>query len=120
MGRLAISRLPYPLRFAVCSAIAGLVYWPLARCARGLSRFGVPYQSAPLGWYADKSFYVMRTDAYDRFSTRLEKRFTRGEIEGMLKLAGFERVLFSDNAPFWCAVGIRSGVHASGPDGNFR
>ena len=47
----------------------------------------------------------MRTDAYDRFSTRLEKRFTRVEIEGMLKFAGFERVLFSDNAPFWCAVG---------------
>ena len=120
LGRLAVSRLPYSLRFAVCSAIAGLVYWPLARCARGLSRFGVPSQSVPLGWYADKSFYVMRTDAYDRFSTRLEKRFTRVEIERMLKLAGFERVLFSDNAPFWCAVGIRSDVHASAPDGNFR
>jgi hypothetical protein len=49
----------------------------------------------------------MRTDAYDRFSTRLEKRFTRIEIEQMLKSAGFENVRFSNREPYWCAVGIK-------------
>jgi hypothetical protein len=49
----------------------------------------------------------MRTDAYDRFCTRLEKRFTRPEIEAMLKRAGFVDVRFSDREPFWCAVGIK-------------
>ena len=51
----------------------------------------------------------MRTDAYDRFCTRLEKRFTRAEIEAMLDRAGFVDIRFSDSEPFWCAVGIKRG-----------
>jgi hypothetical protein len=49
----------------------------------------------------------MRTDAYDRFCTRLEKRFTRIEIESMLQRAGFEAIRFSDHEPYWCALGIK-------------
>jgi ubiquinone/menaquinone biosynthesis C-methylase UbiE len=106
-GRLVISRLPHPLRFVISQTIAALVYWPLARAARLLSRLGRSPRVLPLSYYADKSFYVMRTDAYDRFCTRLEKRFTRPEIEAMLKRAGFVDVRFSDREPFWCAVGIK-------------
>jgi hypothetical protein len=62
----------------------------------------------PLAYYADKSFYVMRTDAYDRFCTRLEKRFKRSEIERMLSRAGFTDIKFSDKQPFWCAVALKS------------
>lgn len=72
--------------------IAAVVYWPLARGARLLGSIGAA--SLPLSWYRDKSFYTMRTDAYDRFCTRLEKRFTRDEIEKMLSRAGFERIRF--------------------------
>jgi hypothetical protein len=50
----------------------------------------------------------MRTDAYDRFCTRLEKRFRRSEIQRMLTRAGFKSVTFCDKQPFWCAVGIKS------------
>jgi ubiquinone/menaquinone biosynthesis C-methylase UbiE len=106
-ARLVISRLPHPLRLAVSQTIAASVYWPLARFARLLSDLGISAQSVPLSYYADKSFYVMRTDAYDRFCTRLEKRFTRGEIETMLTRAGFGNIRFSDSVPFWCAVGIK-------------
>jgi hypothetical protein len=49
----------------------------------------------------------MRTDAYDRFCTRLEKRFTRSEIEAMLTRAGFADIRFSNSEPFWCAVGLK-------------
>jgi len=107
LARLMISRLPHVLRLAVSQAIAVLVYWPLARVARLASELGRSTKSLPLSYYADKSLYVMRTDAYDRFSTRLEKRFTRAEIEGMLQSAGFENVRFSDREPFWCAVAIK-------------
>lgn len=106
-ARLIISPLPHPLRLVVSQTIAALVYWPLARLARLLSQSGLSAQSVPLSYYADKSFYVMRTDAYDRFCTRLEKRFSRGEIETMLIRAGFGNVRFSDSVPFWCAVGIK-------------
>jgi ubiquinone/menaquinone biosynthesis C-methylase UbiE len=106
-GRLVISRLPHGLRYVVSQVIAALIYWPLARWATLLSRLGGSPRGLPLAYYADKSFYVMRTDAYDRFCTRLEKRFTRQEIEAMLDRAGFVDIRFSDREPFWCAVGIK-------------
>lgn len=114
LGRIVVSRLPHPVRLVVSQTVAALIYWPLARTAGLLSRFGVPFNSLLLSWYADKSFYVMRTDAYDRFCTRLEKRFTRIEVERMLCDAGFDDIRFSDGAPFWCAVGIRSAATRPG------
>jgi ubiquinone/menaquinone biosynthesis C-methylase UbiE len=108
LARVVISRMPHPLRLVISQTIAAAIYWPLARAARALSRRGKSPRALPLSYYADKTFYVMRTDAYDRFCTRLEKRFTRGEIEAMLERAGFLNVQFSDKEPFWCAVGIRS------------
>jgi ubiquinone/menaquinone biosynthesis C-methylase UbiE len=115
LARLVISRLPHPLRLAVSQTIAVSIYWPLARVARLLSIVGLSPRVLPLSYYADKSFYVMRTDAYDRFSTRLEKRFTHTQIERMLNTAGFEDVRFSDREPFWCAVGIKPSVRAKTP-----
>jgi SAM-dependent methyltransferase len=106
--RVVVSRLPHPVRKAISEAIAALVYWPLARLAALLARFGVPQQSLPLSWNGDKSFYVMRTDAYDRFCTQLEKRFSKIQIEYMLANAGFGSIVFSDSPPYWCAVGIKS------------
>jgi SAM-dependent methyltransferase len=105
--RLVVSRLPHPLRLIVSQAIAALVYWPLARLAL-LTQRGQSASALPLSYYADKSFYVMRTDAYDRFCTRLEKCFRRDEIEHLLVQAGFKDIVFSDRQPFWCAVGLKS------------
>jgi ubiquinone/menaquinone biosynthesis C-methylase UbiE len=108
LARVVISKLPHPLRLVFSQAIAVLIYWPLARSARLLTRLGLRTHHVPLSYYADKSFYVMRTDAYDRFCTRLEKRFTRGEIDRKLRQAGFADIRFSDAVPFWCAVGIKA------------
>jgi len=109
LARFVVSRLPHPLRLAISQSLAVLVYWPLARLARFLTKHGRSATALPLSYYADKSFYVMRTDAYDRFCTRLEKRFRRSEIERMLAGAGFKDITFSNQEPFWCAVGIKSG-----------
>jgi SAM-dependent methyltransferase len=108
LARLVISRLPHALRLGISQAIAALLYWPLARIARASERRHGARPLLPLSYYADKSFYVMRTDAYDRFCTRLEKRFTRLEIEQMLGHAGFTDICFSEREPFWCAVGIKA------------
>ena len=48
----------------------------------------------------------MRTDALDRFGTRLEQRFTKNEINKMMETAGLENITFSKNT-YWCAVGFR-------------
>jgi SAM-dependent methyltransferase len=106
-GRRAVSRLPYAVRHAVCDAIAMTVYWPLARLARLAERMGREVGGWPLSTYRHLSFYTMRTDALDRFGTRLERRFTRPEIVALMTEAGFTDIRFSDQEPFWCAVGIR-------------
>jgi len=105
--RLLIVRLPYRMRLVLSQIIAALVYWPLARTAKLFESLGLPTETFPLAWYRDKSFYVIRTDAYDRFCTKLEQRFTRREIETMLTRAGFADVRFSDSEPFWCAVATK-------------
>lgn len=102
--RRLICHLPSVLRFAVCDTIAVFVYWPLGRLAALLAKLGMQVGNFPLAYYKDKSFYVMRTDALDRFGTRLEKRFRRDQIAAMLENAGFENAQFSDTEPFWCAV----------------
>jgi len=108
LARFGVSRLPHPLRWVISQTVAALIYWPLSRLARFVAGQGGSLSALPLSYYADKSFYVMRTDAYDRLCTRLEKRFRRGDIERMLVRAGFESVTFSDKPPFWCGVGIKS------------
>lgn len=107
LARSVVSRLPHPLRLAFSQIVAALIYWPLARVARFIAQHRGSSAALPLAYYADKSFYVMRTDAYDRFCTRLEKRFRQGEIAGMLMRAGFREIAFSDAPPFWCAVGLK-------------
>ncbi len=105
--RVVLSRSPNIVRYLASELIAATIYWPLARAAALLEKIGVKPDSLPLSFYRHRSFYVMRTDAYDRFCTPLEKRFTRKEIEETLSIAGFENVTFSESAPFWCAVGRR-------------
>lgn len=104
VARLLISRFPYRLKLATSQVIAAMVYWPIARFCRLLKTFGISSRSIPLEFYKDRSFYMMRTDAYDRFCTSLEKRFTRTEIDGLLSEAGFDHITFSDSMPFWCVV----------------
>lgn len=110
LGRAVISRLPHGPRYVMSQGIAVLVYWPLARMARLVEKMGFPAEGLPLSYYRAKSFYVMRTDALDRFGTRLEQRFTRQEIEKMMRDAGLEQIKFSAHAPYWCAVGIKAGA----------
>jgi SAM-dependent methyltransferase len=105
--RVLISRLPPRIRLVVSQIIAILVYLPLARLAAVVERLGLSPASIPLAAYRGRSFYVMSTDAYDRFCTRLEQRFTRKQIDQMLTTAGFDNIRFSDHAPFWCAVGTK-------------
>jgi ubiquinone/menaquinone biosynthesis C-methylase UbiE len=103
--RVVISRAPPWLRLVVSQIIAVTIYWPLAHLAALVERAGVSPAGIPLEAYRNRAFYVMRTDAYDRFCTRLEQRFTQEQIAQMLQDAGFNDIRFSDQVPYWCAVG---------------
>jgi ubiquinone/menaquinone biosynthesis C-methylase UbiE len=103
--RKVVSRLPHGMRYRVSQLIAGLVYWPLARSAKLLEFLSFNVSNFPLSAYRDRAFYVMRTDALDRFGTRLEQRFSKSEIKQMMESVGLENIKFNDQTPFWCAVG---------------
>lgn len=105
--RRMLARLPFGLRLAASQLIALMVYWPTARLAKVLASLGADVSSLPLSFYKDRTFYVMRTDALDRFGTRLEQRFTQTQIRRMLERSGFERIKFSSESPYWCAVGYK-------------
>ena len=105
--RKGIARMPFIGRLAISSVIAVIVYFPLATIGALLDRVGVMPPNWPLAYYRDKSFYTMRTDALDRFGTRLEQRFTRKQIESMLLDAGLVDINFAESAPYWCAVAFK-------------
>lgn len=105
--RRAISVLPFGLKSIITDLIAVLIYFPLAKLSLVLEKLGFNVDVLPLSVYRKNSFYTMRTDALDRFGTKLELRFTRSEIETMMTEAGLCDISFRDEAPYWCAVGYK-------------
>ena len=104
--RFIISRSPHSVRYLLSQAASIGIYFPLAKLAKILETRGYDVSNLPLAHYRNNSFYTMRTDALDRFGTRLEKRFTRTEIDEMMREAGLENVIFG-SAPYWTAVGFK-------------
>lgn len=108
LGREIISRSPSVLKKLISEGIAMLIYWPLARFARLAEKAGVRVSNFPLSHYRSMSFYTMRTDALDRFGTRLEQRFSQAQIRQMMTQAGLTDIRFSPEEPYWCAVGFKT------------
>lgn len=106
--RTRVSRMPHHRKVRVTRALAAGVYWPLARTARLLERAGMNVDAVPLSAYRDRTLYSMQTDALDRFGTRLEQRFTRAEMEEMMRAAGLRDIRFNPREAFWTAVGYRA------------
>jgi SAM-dependent methyltransferase len=105
--RLGICKLPAKPKRLVCDVLAVSVYMPFVLTSRLLRFAGVPEKyrkKIPLFGYENRSFYIIRNDALDRFGTPLEQRFTKKQIQGMLERAGLTEIIFSNNIPFWHAV----------------
>tara|TARA_B100000767_G_C19595871_1_gene463460 strand:- start:453 stop:713 length:261 start_codon:yes stop_codon:yes gene_type:complete len=79
----------------------------MAMIAKSLEALKFNVSNIPLSAYRNNSFYTMRTDALDRFGTRLEQRFSKAEISKMMEISGLENIKFSNHTPYWCAVGNR-------------
>lgn len=105
--RAVVSKAPSSLKNLSADLLAATLYWPLARTGKLLDRVNAMPEAWPLATYRDRSFYVMRTDALDRFGTRLEQRFTQAQIQRMLEQAGFTDIRFSPAMPFWVALATK-------------
>ena len=108
IGRWTISRLPFGLRKAATTVIAATIYWPATRIALAAEALGANVANLPLSAYRRNSFYTMRTDALDRFGTRLEQRFSRAEIAKMMAAAGLVEIAFREDVPYWVACGRKA------------
>jgi len=104
--RRGISRMPSTLKHFTTDLLASDIYLPLARVS-GLERMGFDVSNIRLSYYRSRSCCTMRTDSRDRFGTPLEQRFSRQEIHEMMESAGLGEILFSEHAPYWCAVGFK-------------
>jgi ubiquinone/menaquinone biosynthesis C-methylase UbiE len=103
--RRALSRAPFRFKSLIAELLAACAYWPLARGARVFERLGGNVANWPLSAYRWRSYYAMRTDALDRFGTRIEHRMTQAQIRVLMEKAGLSGIRFLDAVPFWCAVG---------------
>ena len=99
--------LPYFLKYSITQIFAAFIYWPLAKLAKLLVILSVNPELIPLAEYRDKSFYTLRTDALDRFGTRIEHRFSLDEIRNMMIDSGLERITYRDSPPNWCVLGYK-------------
>jgi SAM-dependent methyltransferase len=106
--RRLVARLPFPVKLTLTTLIALVVYYPLARLSFVLEKLGCKVELIPLAYYRKKSFYTMRTDAFDRFATRLEQRFTAQQIQDMMSAAGLCHIRFSSSPPYWCSIGFKA------------
>jgi len=101
--RKVVSNLPQPIKRVTANVIAALVYWPLARISKVLTKLGRDTSNFPLHHYADMPFVMLANDALDRFGTTLEQRFSKTQITEMVQAASFDvsTLKFSDSEPFW-------------------
>jgi SAM-dependent methyltransferase/uncharacterized protein YbaR (Trm112 family) len=111
LARRVISRQPRAAARAIATVIAATVYWPLARGGAIVERAGAPGLAAklPLSFYRHLSFATMRNDSLDRFGTRLERRYTRTEMQDLMDHSGLIDIHISASAPYWHGTGTRGG-----------
>lgn len=105
-ARFITARLPKRVMHWLSWPIAALLYWPAARLARVLDYLGYPGAAlhVPFAHYRTYSFSFMVGDAFDRFATPIENRYSRAEIAAWLASYG-RCATFSDRTPFWVALG---------------
>ena len=107
--RWTISKLPSFIKKIVCDFIAFLIYLPFVLVANIFKAIGLSiWKKVPLSYYVGKSLFVIRNDALDRFGTPLEQRFSKKQIEQMMREAGLINIRFSENTPFWHAIGEKA------------
>ncbi len=110
-ARYIICRMPKFIKHFICDAIATVVYWPFVQIVKIFKKLNISfYAKLPLAYYADKSFYIMRNDALDRFGTPLEQRFTKTQILKMLQIAGLTQIQFSNKPPYWHCIAHKPNV----------
>jgi hypothetical protein len=99
--------MPSKLKRVVCDILAVVVYMPFVLLSRFFFMLGLKKLAnrVPLSIYAKQTFNIIRNDSLDRFGTPLEQRFSREQIRQMMSGCGLTDIVFSEQMPYWHAVG---------------
>ena len=105
--RKVVCQLPTGIKRIVCDILAILIYMPLVLWVRFLVFIGLRKIAVkmPLSAYNNKSFFVIRNDALDKFGTQLEQRFSKKQVIQMMEDSGLEGIEISPLTPFYHAIG---------------
>ncbi len=105
--RKVVCRLPAGIKRFVCDILAIVIYMPLVLWVRFLVLIGLRNiaRKMPLSAYNNKSFFVIRNDALDKFGTKLEQRFSKEQVEDMMRNCGLDNIVISPLSPFYHAIG---------------
>jgi SAM-dependent methyltransferase len=105
--RSVVSKLPAGLKKVVADVLAIVLYLPFVLITKFFNLLGLEKMAAkiPLSYYAKQSWNIIRNDSLDRFGTPLEQRFTKIDIENMMKECGLNEIKFSNLEPYWHAIG---------------
>ena len=105
--RKIVSRLPGKIKHFVCDVLAIIFYMPFILLGRFVKFLGFKdlAKRMPLHGYQNRSFFMIRNDALDRFGTRLEQRFSKQQVIEMMEEAGLTDIVISPGIPFYHAVG---------------
>lgn len=105
--RKVVCTLPSSTKKKVCDVMAAVLYLPIISVSKVFMFFGFNSlaKKIPLNAYANKSFFIIRNDALDRFGTRLEQRFSEKEVIGMMRHAGLSDITVSKGTPYYHAIG---------------
>jgi ubiquinone/menaquinone biosynthesis C-methylase UbiE len=107
--RKLVSKLPARLKKFTCDVLAIVLYMPFVLLGRAIKAIGLKKLAAkiPLSIYQDQPFYIIRNDALDRFGTTLEQRFSKKQVEEMMRKSGLSDIVVSPGMPYWHAVGTK-------------
>ena len=91
----------------VVGKMVHFIYMPFVLWVRFLVLIGLRplAKKMPLSAYNNKSFFIIRNDALDRFGTKLEQRFSKKQVENMMQNCGLQEILVSPGVPYYHAIG---------------
>lgn len=106
--RKGVCQMPSKLKRITCDILAVTCYMPFVLLCRFFRFLGASKKfrsKLPLVGYESTSFYIIRNDSLDRFGTPLEQRFSKKQVEEMMRDSGLDDINFGMEIPFWHAVG---------------
>jgi hypothetical protein len=105
--RKVVCKFPPRLKRFSCDVLAITTYMPFVLTGRLFAAAGLKKAAAkiPLNDYQNKSFFIIRNDALDKYGTTLEQRFSEQEVITLMRNSGLDGIVVSPGGPYYHAVG---------------